>query len=181
MTPVGRFLEKSKLDELPQLWNVLRGDMSFVGPRPESPDFADCFDQVFVRVRDFRPGIFGPSQAIFRFESSLYPKGAEPERYYRAVLFPLKARIDLAYYPDSSVVSDIGWILRCMLTVFGFHAPCPAHFLKRIRTGKPAVAPALHGVARLLVAEREQELRSAASGSTNPLISDQIGSVRSFV
>ena len=68
MTPLGRFLEKSKLDELPQLWNVLRGDMSFVGPRPETPNFMDCFEQGFARVLAYRPGILGPSQAFVRDE-----------------------------------------------------------------------------------------------------------------
>ena len=98
MTPLGRFLEKSKLDELPQLWNVLRGDMSFVGPRPETPNFADCFEQGFARVLAYRPGILGPSQAFVRDESSLFPPGADPVAFYRSVIFPLKARIDLAYY-----------------------------------------------------------------------------------
>ena len=64
MTRLGRFLEKSKLDELPQLWNVLLGDMSFVGPRPETPNFADCFEQRFADVLAYRPGIFGTDPGI---------------------------------------------------------------------------------------------------------------------
>ena len=62
MTRVGRLLAQSKLDELPQLWNVLTGDMSMVGPRPESLALADCFGERYRAVLDFRPGIFGPNQ-----------------------------------------------------------------------------------------------------------------------
>src|SRR3954447_18611185 len=62
LTPVGRILAVTKLDELPQLWNVIRGDMSLVGPRPESLDFADCFRSGFERLLDYKPGLFGPCQ-----------------------------------------------------------------------------------------------------------------------
>lgn len=142
MTPVGRFLEKSKLDELPQLWNVLRGDMSLVGPRPETPNFKDCFEKGFSRVLEFRPGILGPSQAFFRNESSLYPEGVNPVAYYRAVLFPLKAKIDLEYYPNGSLASDIGWIARCFLAVFGLSSNCPSKLLMTVRGKKHWEAPA---------------------------------------
>jgi hypothetical protein len=73
MTRVGRFLERSKLDELPQLWNILLGEMSFVGPRPESLRYQDLFQAEFARVLDFKPGIFGPNQVAFRNESGMYP------------------------------------------------------------------------------------------------------------
>src|SRR5690606_17811654 len=73
MTMVGRFLRATKFDELPQFWNVLVGDMAIIGPRPETPAFADCFTGGLERVLDHKPGIFGPSQAIFRNESTLFP------------------------------------------------------------------------------------------------------------
>lgn len=76
MTTVGRILAATKLDELPQLWNVLRGDMSLVGPRPESLSFSDCFRDGFEKVLDHKPGVFGPCQVLFRHESSLYPTDA---------------------------------------------------------------------------------------------------------
>jgi len=167
MTPVGRFLEKSKLDELPQLWNVLRGDMSFVGPRPETPNFKDCFDQGFSRVLEYRPGILGPSQAFVRNESSLYPEGTDPVAYYGAVLFPLKARIDLAYYQNGSLVSDIGWIIRCFLVVFGFNSNCPPKLLMKVRSHQHAEAPASWHIAdlvKLLAAEYEDDLRTGTRG-----------------
>ena len=78
MTPLGRFLEKSKLDELPQLWNVLRGDMSFVGPRPETPNFMDCFEQGFARVLAYGRGILGPSQAFVRDERRSFRTALTP-------------------------------------------------------------------------------------------------------
>jgi lipopolysaccharide/colanic/teichoic acid biosynthesis glycosyltransferase len=117
MTRLGRFLQKTKLDELPQLWNILKGDMSVVGPRPESLAFADCFSGIYLRVLDYKPGIFGPSQIWFRDEDSLYRENADPERFYREVLFPLKARIDLAYFPHRTISSDMAWIARGVLAV----------------------------------------------------------------
>jgi lipopolysaccharide/colanic/teichoic acid biosynthesis glycosyltransferase len=112
LTKVGRILAASKLDELPQLWNVLRGDMSLVGPRPESLAFADCFRNGFERIHEHKPGLFGPCQALFRDESMLYPGGVAAVDFYRQVLFPAKAQIDLAYFSRRTVVSDFGWVLR---------------------------------------------------------------------
>ncbi len=73
---------------------------------------------------DYRPGIFGPSQAIFRDESSLYQADSDPEQFYREVLFPVKARLDLAYYPSRNALRDIAWIGRGVLAVAG-RAPLP--------------------------------------------------------
>jgi lipopolysaccharide/colanic/teichoic acid biosynthesis glycosyltransferase len=112
LTAVGRVLAVSKLDELPQLWNVLRGDMSLVGPRPESLAFVDCFRNGFEKIHEHKPGIFGPCQVMFRHESKLYPAGVAAVEFYRQVLFPAKAAIDLAYFPNRTLVSDLGWILR---------------------------------------------------------------------
>jgi lipopolysaccharide/colanic/teichoic acid biosynthesis glycosyltransferase len=119
LTRVGRFIEHCKLDELPQLWNIVRGDMAFVGPRPESMYFADCFSAGYHDLLRYRPGIFGPAQALFRDEKHMYQDGCDPEEFYRRVLFPAKARIDLAYYPARSWRSDLGWICRCCLAVCG--------------------------------------------------------------
>ncbi|MGK7867603.1 sugar transferase [Falsiroseomonas sp. E2-1-a20] len=121
MSPIGRILEITKLDELPQLYNILKGEMSIVGPRPESLAFADCFDDANRAVLAYRPGIFGPSQVAFRDEGALYPPGAEPARLYRQVLFPTKAQLDLAYYPKRTLLSDIGWILCGVLAVVGLY------------------------------------------------------------
>lgn len=131
LTRIGRCLEHSKLDELPQLWNVLRGDMAFVGPRPKSMHFADCFSGAHCGLLQYRPGIFGPSQALFRGEKHMYPQDCDPEEFYRQVLFPTKARIDLSYYPERSWLSDFRWMLRCCLAVIGvpFHCSSSDMFL----------------------------------------------------
>jgi lipopolysaccharide/colanic/teichoic acid biosynthesis glycosyltransferase len=112
MTKVGRWLERTKLDEFPQFWNVLVGEMAVVGPRPESVAFADCFEGPFKQVLDHTPGLFGPSQVVFRNESSMYPANEDPHDFYRAVLFPTKARIDLAYFRRRTLAGDLQWILR---------------------------------------------------------------------
>jgi lipopolysaccharide/colanic/teichoic acid biosynthesis glycosyltransferase len=120
LTRVGRLLERSKLDELPQLWNVVRGDMAIVGPRPESPEFRDCFENGFQAVLNHAPGIVGPGQALFRNEKLLYRPDWDPVAFYRAVLFPTKARIDLAYYPHRTLRSDLAWAFYCGLLVIGY-------------------------------------------------------------
>lgn len=112
LTAIGRILAASKLDELPQLWNVLRGDMSLVGPRPESLAFADCFHGGFEKLLEHKPGLFGPCQVMFRHESRLYPADVPAADFYRQVLFPAKADIDLAYFSRRTLASDLGWILR---------------------------------------------------------------------
>jgi len=112
MTRLGAFLQKTKLDELPQLWNILKGEMSFVGPRPESTRFADLFKGKYREVLQFVPGIFGPNQVKFRNEADLYPVDEAPEAYYRRELFPKKATNDLEYFSKANLLSDIMWILK---------------------------------------------------------------------
>jgi lipopolysaccharide/colanic/teichoic acid biosynthesis glycosyltransferase len=119
MTRIGRLLERSKLDELPQLWNILRGDMSVVGPRPETTEFADCFTGRYHEVLERRPGLFGPSQTIFRNESALYPDHCDPHSFYRDILFPAKADIDLTYFRSRTLASDFLWIVRGMRAILG--------------------------------------------------------------
>ena len=131
LTMIGRVLAVSKLDELPQFWNVLRGDMSLVGPRPESLAFSDCYRNGFEKIHEHKPGIFGPCQVMFRHESKLYPAGVPVVKFYRQVLFPAKAEIDLAYFPRRTLASDLGWILRAagMIAV-----ECWAAFTRRDRS-----------------------------------------------
>jgi lipopolysaccharide/colanic/teichoic acid biosynthesis glycosyltransferase len=112
MTRVGSLLERTKLDELPQLWNILKGEMSFVGPRPESVKYEELFKGEFEHVLDFLPGIFGPNQIAFRNESAMYPPEEDPEEYYKRVLFPQKARADLDYFSQSHCLGDLQWIVK---------------------------------------------------------------------
>lgn len=112
MTQIGRVLESTKLDELPQFWNILRGEMSLVGPRPESKHFGDLFKGKYEAVLDYLPGIFGPSQIAFRNESRLYPADEDPEEYYRRVVFPQKAELDISYFSKANCFTDFLWIIR---------------------------------------------------------------------
>ncbi|MBZ9673815.1 sugar transferase [Mesorhizobium sp. B3-2-1] len=127
MTPLGRLLAATKFDELPQLWNVLRGEMAIVGPRPESLAFADCFQGELKAILQYKPGLLGPTQVLFRHEARFYPLSAEPLLFYREVLFPAKAKIDLAYYSQRTIASDIVWIVRGCLAVLGRVPSPPAH------------------------------------------------------
>jgi lipopolysaccharide/colanic/teichoic acid biosynthesis glycosyltransferase len=119
LTRVGRLLERTKLDELPQLWNVLIGDMAVVGPRPETLHFADCFTGPFLKVLDYKPGLFGPNQILFRHESALLPTDSDADEFYRAVLFPAKARVDLWYFPHRTLASDFGWMISVLWLPLG--------------------------------------------------------------
>lgn len=119
MTKIGRTLAAFKLDELPQLWNILRGDMSFVGPRPETLVFADCFKNGFEKILEHKPGLVGPCQVLFRHENMLLPQDGNVAEFYREVLFPAKAKIDLAYYSNRTVTSDLWWIVRAAWIALG--------------------------------------------------------------
>jgi lipopolysaccharide/colanic/teichoic acid biosynthesis glycosyltransferase len=112
MGKVGAILERTKLDELPQLCNILKGEMSFVGPRPESTRFADLFGGKYADLLNYIPGLFGPSQIIFRNENERYVADEDPDSYYRRVLFPQKAEIDLAYFRESNCLKDIIFIIK---------------------------------------------------------------------
>lgn len=119
MTRIGAFLAHTKLDELPQLFNIIRGDMAIVGPRPESMAFAEVFTARELPLLKYRPGIFGPSQVAFRNECCLYPADKDPVEFYRETLFPAKAALDLAYYSRRTVWTDLLWIGRGVLAVLG--------------------------------------------------------------
>lgn len=112
ITPVGRFLRRTRLDELPQLINVLKGDMSFVGPRPDVPGFADALegeDRVILAVR---PGITGPATLEYRDEEALLAGAEDPERYNREVLWPDKVRLNRDYVQQWSFRRDLIYIWR---------------------------------------------------------------------
>ena len=121
MTGLGRFLERTKLDEIPQLINVLRGDMSIVGPRPEDPVFASYYPEAFARILSTPPGVAGPNQVRFRNECELYPEDCENRNaYYVARILPLKIPVDLEYVRRRSFLRDLMILIEVLLvTVFG--------------------------------------------------------------
>jgi lipopolysaccharide/colanic/teichoic acid biosynthesis glycosyltransferase len=115
---VGRFLRRSKLDELPQLWNVVRGDMSLVGPRPEVARYVDMQDPVWQRVLRVRPGITDPVTLQLRDEEALLA-GVEGdrERFYREELQPEKLRQYAAYLENRSAWADVKVLYKTVLAV----------------------------------------------------------------
>jgi lipopolysaccharide/colanic/teichoic acid biosynthesis glycosyltransferase len=108
ITPVGRFLRKTRLDELPQLWNVLRGEMSLVGPRPELKEFVDLHDREYREILTVPPGITGPTQLRYAgVEAALLSGHADPDAYYREYLLPDKVALDLVYARSGSATADL--------------------------------------------------------------------------
>lgn len=105
-TRVGRFLAATKLDELPQLFNVLAGQMSLVGPRPEDPAYAALFPEDYATILTVPPGITGPTQLMFVDESALLERD-DFEDYYRTVLLPQKIQSDLEYVRGRSARYDL--------------------------------------------------------------------------
>jgi len=112
ITRSGAFFRKTKIDELPQLFNVLLGQMSFVGPRPDVPGFADKLEGDDRMILHVRPGITGPASLKYRDEESLLAKQKDPERYNREVIWPDKVRINKAYITSWSLKKDIDYIIQ---------------------------------------------------------------------
>ena len=115
ITPLGAKLRHYKLDELPELWNVLIGDMSFVGPRPDVPGYADQLKGEDREVLKLRPGITGPASLKYRDEEDLLAKQANPQKYNDEVIFPDKVRLNLYYLHHYSFPKDIQMIFATVL------------------------------------------------------------------
>ena len=107
VTSVGRFLRKTKLDELPQLWNVLVGDMSLVGPRPEVPAWTEVHRARWDRVLSVRPGLTDPASLMFRHEEELLAAAENPETTYRDEILPRKLELAERYIRDRSFLGDL--------------------------------------------------------------------------
>jgi len=112
MTQMGRWMERFKLDELPQFFNVLKGEMSIVGPRPETPNMVEYYTEQQREVLKARPGIFGPNQIEFRCEAELYPQGVDPEVFYRKKIMAQKIENDLNYMAEASLTKDLRITMR---------------------------------------------------------------------
>jgi len=112
ITRVGAWLRRWKLDELPQLWNVVRGEMSLVGPRPEVPEYVDLSDPRWQRVLEARPGITDPASIEFRDEEELLAAAKHWELEYRNVILPKKLALSAAYLERRTCSSDLEILLR---------------------------------------------------------------------
>lgn len=120
ITRAGRWLRRSKLDELPQLIDVLQGHMSFVGPRPELPRYVALYPAALRdKVLSVRPGITDLASIEYRGESELLARAADPEREYREVVLPAKLRLAATYVDQASLAFDLKLIWRTVAAVWG--------------------------------------------------------------
>jgi lipopolysaccharide/colanic/teichoic acid biosynthesis glycosyltransferase len=118
ITALGRLLRRSKLDELPQLWNVIRGDMSLVGPRPDLPEFLENLHAEQMQILQVRPGITSPASLRFRREEDVLTRVSRAELvpYYVNVILPEKIRLELEYAHHATFFSDLKVLLRTALS-----------------------------------------------------------------
>lgn len=120
ITPLGAVLRRYKLDELPELWNVLIGDMSFVGPRPDVPGYADKLQGEDRLILNLRPGITGPASLKYANEEEILAQVADARWYNDHVIFPDKVKINLDYYYHNTFIGDIKLIFQ---TIFRSYTP----------------------------------------------------------
>jgi lipopolysaccharide/colanic/teichoic acid biosynthesis glycosyltransferase len=132
VTQVGRFLRRYKLDELPQLWNVLWGDMSLVGPRPELPVYVAGYTPEQHVVLSARPGITDPASLAYRHEEELLSGHQNPEEFYRSQVLPDKLARNLSYIQSMSLKNDLRIILKTLASSF---------FSSAVRQNNPTGVP----------------------------------------
>ncbi len=118
VTRIGRILRKSKIDELPQLLNVLVGQMSFVGPRPDVPGFADRLQGDERLILTVRPGITGPATLAYRDEEALLAAQSDPEAFNRDVVYPDKVRLNMDYVSNYRLWVDLKCIGQSVASVW---------------------------------------------------------------
>ena len=106
VTKVGAWLRRLKIDELPQLVNVLRGEMSMIGPRPEAPEYVEFGDRRWRKVLAVRPGITDLATLAFRNEEEILGPASDPEAYYRSVILPEKLRLNISYQQSRTISRD---------------------------------------------------------------------------
>src|SRR5215510_6247223 len=111
VTPFGRILRRTKINELPQLLNILKGEMTFVGPRPEAPDLAALYPDYAKAIFTVTPGLVGPNQILGRNEEEWYPPGVDPQRYYIEEILPKKLPLDLQYVRHPSLMKDVQYLV----------------------------------------------------------------------
>ena len=114
---VGYYLRKYKLDELPQLINVFKGDMSFVGPRPEVRQYVNLYSETQKKVLDVKPGITDLASIEFKDENEILSEQEDPNQYYIDVIMPQKLKINLKYIENRNLVKDVGVIVKTFKSI----------------------------------------------------------------
>lgn len=137
ITRVGALLRRSKLDELPQLWNVLRGEMSFVGPRPEVPRYVERYRPEWRPLLEVRPGLTDEASLRFRDEERLLELAQDRDRAYVEVVMPIKLELALAGVSAASTLHDLGVLARTALAVL---RPQPLHRDPKISAAERSIA-----------------------------------------
>ena len=122
ITKIGRILRKSKMDELPQLFNVLFGHMSLVGPRPEVQEYVDKYDDQQRQVLSLKPGVTDPASIKYFNEEDILAAADDPSKTYVETVMPDKIRLNLQYAEKANVIRDFGIILQTIGRVFGIGA-----------------------------------------------------------
>ncbi|MDX1277186.1 sugar transferase [Oceanihabitans sediminis] len=117
VTKIGYYLRKYKLDELPQLINVLNGSMSFVGPRPEVRKYVDYYTKEYLQILQVKPGITDYASIAFRDEAELLKETKDPEKLYIEEIMPKKIALNKKYISKPSVFTDVKIILKTILTI----------------------------------------------------------------
>jgi lipopolysaccharide/colanic/teichoic acid biosynthesis glycosyltransferase len=125
VTWVGRILRKTKIDELPQLWNVLLGDMSLVGPRPEVPEYVELYKERYRKILAVRPGITDLASIYFRNEEAILAQSKDPLREYRERVLPVKLDLADKYIQERSIRGDFAIIVRTAIVTV-----CPGAWFK---------------------------------------------------
>lgn len=117
VTPVGNYLRRLKIDELPQLFNVILGHMSLVGPRPEVPEYVNLFREDFETILTVRPGITDPASIAFRNEGDLLQNARDPKTEYLQTILPKKLELSKLYVQQASLPSDLLIIARTVIAI----------------------------------------------------------------
>lgn len=151
VTSLGRVLRRLKLDELPQLFNVVKGDMSFVGPRPDVPGFYDLLEGEDRVLLALRPGITGPATLVFRREEEMLEGAVQPDAVNRERIFPAKVRLNRDYLSRVSLSGDLCWMISTVL---------PSRMLTRVRL--EAGSTVGEAQQRILVQVREPTSQSSS-------------------
>jgi lipopolysaccharide/colanic/teichoic acid biosynthesis glycosyltransferase len=141
ITPIGRRLRRLKMDELPQLWNVIRGEMSLVGPRPVVPELALEYRQAYKRLLEVRPGLTDPATLKYCHEEEFLSLVPDPPWFYKTTLVPDKLRISAAYLERANLWSDLGVLARTALVLVP--ASLLPRFIRSLLTGQREAAERL--------------------------------------